>query len=78
MRAVVVRELGDPLPGPGKPQPLQFDASYPEPELKDPRSVKVRVAAGALNFADTLQVKVGPAKQSTAPLVVLSTGWHKL
>ena len=58
MRALVVRELGNPLPKQGERQPLELDSKFPEPHLKDSKAVKIRVEAGSLNFADALQVQV--------------------
>lgn len=58
MRALVCSKLGDPtLPLGSKDAPLFLDTARPEPgPLPGGKSVRVRVAAGSLNFADALTV----------------------
>lgn len=58
MRALVCKKLGDPtLPLGSKDAPLLLDEAHPEPgPLPGGKAVRIRVAAGSLNFADALTV----------------------
>ena len=56
-KALLCERLGDPTAGLGSPQaPLRL-AVLPALPLTQPGSVRVRVAAAALNFADALQLQ---------------------
>lgn len=58
MKAVVCRQIGDPTaPLGSKDSPLTFEADYPPPPPKlNSHSVRIKVAAASLNFADALTV----------------------
>ena len=55
MRALVVRQLGDPTVPLGDNITLQLETQQPVPQLPL-GSVRIRVSAASLNFADLLQV----------------------
>lgn len=55
MKALVVAKLGDPT-GPMESGVLNLEAQHPVPQLP-PGSVRIRVVAASLNFADLLQVQ---------------------
>ena len=57
MRALVCTQLGDPLSGDAEKKPLQLKDDVPSPPMKD-TSVRIKVQAAALNFADALQLQV--------------------
>ncbi|XP_031108267.1 quinone oxidoreductase-like protein 2 homolog [Ipomoea triloba] len=58
MEALVCRKIGDPTIRPNSDDsPLAFSTSHPIPELASPSSVRVRVKATSLNFANYLQVQ---------------------
>ncbi|XP_016565066.2 quinone oxidoreductase-like protein 2 homolog isoform X1 [Capsicum annuum] len=58
MEALLVRKLGDPTlpPNGSENSPLDLSTSHPIPNLSTPTSVRVRVKATSLNFANYLQV----------------------
>ncbi|KAJ6832450.1 quinone oxidoreductase-like protein 2-like protein [Iris pallida] len=57
MEALVCQKIGDPtLPLGGGSAPIAVDRSHPVPPLSSPTSVRVRVAATSLNYANYLQV----------------------
>ncbi|CAN4123454.1 unnamed protein product [Withania somnifera] len=58
MEAIVVRKLGDPTlpPNASENSSLHLLTSHPIPKLHSPTSVRVRVKATSLNFANYLQV----------------------
>lgn len=56
MRALVCHRLGDPTQPPAPGGVLSVETNYKSPHLpKD--GVRIRVAAGSVNFADTLLVQ---------------------
>jgi NADPH2:quinone reductase len=56
MRALVCHRLGDPTQSPAPGGVLSVETGYKSPHLpKD--GVRIRVAAGSVNFADTLLVQ---------------------
>ncbi|XP_019191970.1 PREDICTED: quinone oxidoreductase-like protein 2 homolog [Ipomoea nil] len=58
MEALVCRKIGDPTIRPNSDDsPLTYSTSHPIPELVSPNSVRVRVKATSLNFANYLQVQ---------------------
>ncbi|KAK1694126.1 hypothetical protein QYE76_010823 [Lolium multiflorum] len=71
MEALVVRRLGDPtLPPGGDDSPFEaISGDQPVPELSSPTSVRVRVAATSLNFANFLQVQGKYQEQPPLPFV---------
>lgn len=56
MEALVCRKLGDPTDSSGN-SPLSIEKCHPIPELKTATSVRVRVKASSLNFANYLQIQ---------------------
>lgn len=63
MRALVVRQLGNPLKAaPGSP-PLELDSDCKSPSLGSGQ-VRISVSAASINFADVLMVQVSPALPS--------------
>ncbi|KAL8154370.1 hypothetical protein V2J09_012130 [Rumex salicifolius] len=57
MEALVVTKLGDAtLPAGGENSPVVLSNTEPIPDLKSPTSVRVRIRATSLNFANYLQV----------------------
>ncbi|XP_019253396.1 PREDICTED: quinone oxidoreductase-like protein 2 homolog isoform X1 [Nicotiana attenuata] len=58
MEALLVRKLGDPTlpPNVSENSPFDLSTSHPIPNLGSPTSVRVRVKATSLNFANYLQV----------------------
>lgn len=61
MKALVVRQLGNPVPGPGEKKPYAIVSDHPIPQTLAANAVRVKIAAAGLNFADALQVQVLPA-----------------
>ncbi|VFQ80498.1 unnamed protein product [Cuscuta campestris] len=59
MEALVCRAIGDPTipPNSSGNSPLAFSTSHPIPEINSPSSVRVRVKATSLNFANYLQIQ---------------------
>lgn len=59
MEALLCRNLGDPtqVPDSSATSPLTVQKSHPIPELNSPTSVRVRVKATSLNFANYLQIQ---------------------
>lgn len=70
MRALVCTQLGDPLSGDAEKKPLQLKDDVPSPPLKD-SSVRIKVQAAALNFADALQLQVTAQACLCMPVVAL-------
>ncbi|CAN6467543.1 unnamed protein product [Victoria cruziana] len=76
MDALVCRELGDPTLPISDSSPLRLSNDHPIPELSSTTSVRVRVRATSLNYANYLQIlgsgvrkfKVGDRVCSFAPL----------
>lgn len=68
MRAIVVKKLG---------VPMQVHADYELPSLL-PLHLRVRVVAAAVNFADTLMIKVRPGARCrgafTSPICNVGAG----
>lgn len=58
MKALVVRQLGNPVPGPTEKKPYAVISDHPTPQTLAPNAVRIKVAASGLNFADALQVQV--------------------
>ena len=58
MKALVVRQLGNPVPSPSEKKPYAVIADHPTPQYLAPNAVRIKVAASGLNFADALQVMV--------------------
>ena len=58
MKALVVRQLGNPVPSPTEKKPYAVIADHPSPQYLAPNAVRIRIAASGLNFADALQVMV--------------------
>ncbi|KAF5959755.1 hypothetical protein HYC85_000964 [Camellia sinensis] len=58
MEALICEKLGDPTLPPSSTQdsPLTLSTSHPIPKLNSPTSVRVRVKATSLNFANYLQI----------------------
>uniref|UniRef100_A0A7N0UEQ6 Enoyl reductase (ER) domain-containing protein n=1 Tax=Kalanchoe fedtschenkoi TaxID=63787 RepID=A0A7N0UEQ6_KALFE len=58
MEALVCRKLGDPTATAvtDENSPIVLSANHPIPELKSPTSVRVKVAATSLNYANYLQI----------------------
>lgn len=56
MKALVVRQLGNPVPSPTEKRPYAVSADHPTPQYLAPNAVRIKVAASGLNFADALQV----------------------
>lgn len=59
MEALLCRNLGDPaqVPDSSATSPLTISNSHPIPQLNSPTSVRVRVKATSLNFANYLQIQ---------------------
>lgn len=57
MRALVIKQLGDPTLPLSPSGPLSLSTQTATPPMT-PNGVRIRVTAAALNFADALQVKV--------------------
>ena len=58
MKALVVRQLGNPVPSPSEKKPYAVIADHPTPQYLAPNAVRIKIAASGLNFADALQVMV--------------------
>lgn len=58
MKALVVRQLGNPVPSPSEKKPYAVVGDHPTPQYLAPNAVRIKVAASGLNFADALQVMV--------------------
>ena len=58
MKALVVRQLGNPVPSPTEKKPYAVIADHPTPQTLAPNVVRIKIAASGLNFADALQVMV--------------------
>ncbi|KAJ3676642.1 hypothetical protein LUZ60_004054 [Juncus effusus] len=57
MEALVCTKLGDPtLPLTDQSSPLTLSSSHPIPPLTNPTSVRIRVVASSLNYANYLQI----------------------
>ena len=56
-KALLCERLGDPQEQLGRPHSALRVARLPAPPLTHPNSVRIRVAAAALNFADALQLQ---------------------
>lgn len=57
-QALVVRSLGNPVPGPTEKKPYVITNDHPTQQTLPANSVRISVAAAGLNFADALQVQV--------------------
>ncbi len=68
MKALVVRQLGNPVPSPTEKRPYAVIADHPTPQYLAPNAVRIKVAASGLNFADALQVMVISVDPSSAQL----------
>lgn len=62
MKALVVRQLGNPVPSPTEKKPYAVIADHPTPQYLAPNAVRIKIAASGLNFADALQVMVNIIK----------------
>ena len=62
MKALVVRQLGNPVPSPTEKKPYAVTNDHPTPQYLAPNAVRIQVAASGLNFADALQIMVGPRR----------------
>ena len=69
MKALVVRQLGNPVPGPGEKKPYVVITDHPTPQTLPANAVRIKIAASGLNFADALQVQVVQLRQRSFPLV---------
>ena len=58
MKALVVRQLGNPVPSPTEKKPYAVIADHPSPQYLAPNAVRISIAASGLNFADALQIMV--------------------
>lgn len=58
MKALVVRQLGNPVPSPTEKKPYAVIADHPSPQYLAPNAVRINVAASGVNFADALQIMV--------------------
>lgn len=58
MKALVVRQIGNPVPSPTEKKPYAVIADHPSPQYLAPNAVRIRIAASGLNFADALQIMV--------------------
>ena len=58
MKALVVRQLGNPVPSTSEKKPYAVIADHPTPQYLAPNAVRIKIAASGLNFADALQVMV--------------------
>ncbi|KAL6131740.1 hypothetical protein ACLB2K_070114 [Fragaria x ananassa] len=56
MEALVCKKLGDPTAENSEEKAIVIEKSYPIPELETPTSVRVRVKATSLNYANYLQI----------------------
>lgn len=57
MEALLCRKLGDPtIPTQDKSSPIFVSENHPIPHLDSPTSVRVRIKATSLNFANYLQI----------------------
>ncbi|KAF3794384.1 Quinone oxidoreductase-like protein [Nymphaea thermarum] len=56
MDALICRELGDPTLPISDSSPLRLSSDHPIPELSSPTSVRIRVRATSLNYANYLQI----------------------
>ncbi|CAI0459270.1 unnamed protein product [Linum tenue] len=56
MEALVCKKLGDPSTAAGGDSPIVLSKNHPVPPLDSPTTVRVRVKATSLNFANYLQV----------------------
>lgn len=68
MKALVVRQLGNPVPSQTEKRPYAVIADHPTPQYLAPNAVRIKVAASGLNFADALQVMVISVDPSSAQL----------
>lgn len=74
MKALVVRQLGNPVPSPTEKKPYAVTADHPTPQYLAPNAVRIKIAASGLNFADALQVMVisvdpSSSQPQTVPLL---------
>ncbi len=74
MKALVVRQLGNPVPSPTEKKPYAVIADHPTPQYLAPNAVRIKIAASGLNFADALQVMVisvdpSSSQPQTVPLL---------
>ena len=58
MKALVVRQLGNPVPSPTEKKPYAVISDHPSPQYLAPNAVRISIAASGLNFADALQIMV--------------------
>lgn len=72
MKALVVRQLGNPVPGPGEKKPYAVISDHPTPQTLAANAVRIRIAASGLNFADALQVQVKQQKPLPDPSYLIS------
>ena len=68
MKALVVRQLGNPVPSPTEKKPYAVIADHPTPQYLAPNAVRIKIAASGLNFADALQVMVTSVRLLTSGL----------
>lgn len=71
MEALLVRKLGDPTlpPNASEKSSLDLSTSHPIPNLESPTSVRVRIKATSLNFANYLQVLGKYQEKSPLPFI---------
>ncbi|EFN51151.1 hypothetical protein CHLNCDRAFT_59824 [Chlorella variabilis] len=68
-KALLCERLGDPQEQLGRPHSALRVARLPAPPLTHPNSVRIRVAAAALNFADALQLQGQYQEKPKLPFV---------
>lgn len=69
MKALVVRQLGNPVPGPGEKKPYAVVSDHPTPQTLTANAVRIKIAASGLNFADALQVQVSAWPVATSEVI---------
>ncbi|KAG0452324.1 hypothetical protein HPP92_024988 [Vanilla planifolia] len=67
MEALLCREIGDPTVPLSSSSPIVLSHSHPVPELNSPTSVRVRVWATSVNFANYLQL-LGQYQEKPSPI----------
>ncbi|KAL1337378.1 hypothetical protein HN51_032048 [Arachis hypogaea] len=70
MEALLCRKLGDPsLSLEDDNSPIIVSKNHPVPQLKSPTSVRVRIKATSLNFANYLQIQGKYQEKATLPFI---------
>ncbi|OVA02207.1 Alcohol dehydrogenase superfamily [Macleaya cordata] len=69
MEALVCRKIGDPTVPISESSPISISTTHPIPELNSPTSIRVRVKATSLNYANYLQILGKYQEKPTLPFI---------